>query len=92
MFRVLQLVTKAKFWSEPRCSFSRAVNMKISTALVTTENMASLFWKTTDPGWVGTVGRLESNVYLYLPLAAVSMVEASSHCCDSKCPSVNQRG
>lgn len=27
-----------------------------------------------------------------LPLAAVSMVEASSHCCDSRCPSVNQRG
>lgn len=28
----------------------------------------------------------------YQPLAAVSMVEASSHCCDSKCPRVNQRG
>lgn len=26
------------------------------------------------------------------PLAAVSMVEASSHCCDSRCPRVNQRG
>lgn len=29
---------------------------------------------------------------LHPPLAAVSIVEASSHCWDSKCPRVNQRG
>ena len=31
-------------------------------------------------------------VCVTLPLAAVSMVEASSHCWDSRCPRVNQRG
>lgn len=46
----------------------------------------------TGYNWSKIVGMLEPKFCLCSPLAAVSIVEANSHCCDSKCPSVNQRG